>query len=190
MAYTSKTRIVAKGTGDIYIADPLTGGKKLGQMTDEDWSKIMTSLRGTFVISQEEGETSESFIDQSDLPIASTTTAGKMTISWDLPNTARQMWELLYNTVTDISTHYGTAAAGTEVIGVQTSTKKISKMLKVDLKGDGQTYIFPNLEWSRLFTKDNDDDPARFTITTTVLAAVDSSNADFWVINAMDGTAD
>ena len=65
MAYTSKQRVIAKGTGDIYIADPVVSGK----ISDAEWENIMVSLKGSFTITQEEGDTTTVEIDQSDLPV-------------------------------------------------------------------------------------------------------------------------
>lgn len=185
MAYTSKQRVIAKGTGDIYIADPVVGGK----ISDAEWENIMVSLKGSFTITQEEGDTTTVEIDQSDLPVLSETQPGNLTISWNAPNTSKAMWELLYNTVASMESIY-TGSAGEEVIGVRMNTKEIKKMLKVKMRVGGSTYVFPNLQWPRLFMKDSDDDPTYFTITCTVLAAVDTLQPDFIVINQMDGSAD
>lgn len=186
MAYTSKQRVIAKGTGDIYIADPVASGSKI---SDAEWEQVMISLKGSFTITQEEGDTTTVEIDQSDLPILSETKPGNLTISWNLPNTSKKMWELLYNTVASMDSIY-TAAAGEEVIGVKMNMKEVKKMLKVKMRVGGAVYIFPNLDWSRLFMKDSDDDPTYFTITCTVLAAIDNTQPDFIVINQMDGTSD
>ncbi|MEG1684579.1 MAG: hypothetical protein RR319_01340 [Bacteroides sp.] len=187
MAYSSKTNILAKGTGEISIADPVTGATLISAAV---WDPIMVSLKGTCVISQEEGEKSETYIDQADAPVDMDKKTGKMTIAWTLPNTCKSMWDLLCTTVDSaVMTKVYTPAAGEEVIGVKLNAKNVIKMLKIKMKKGGQTFIFPNLDWSSLFSKENEEDPASFKITTTVMAALDSKNPDFIIVNQMTGSA-
>jgi len=198
----------------------------------------------------------ESFCDQYDAAIVSTKKAGKLTVKWSLPNTARKWWEMLCNTVsttaagaaqistltlgpatsagnisitlsgvvynfavtssqtaaaiatqiaaasfagwtagavsgvvtftaaaagakvtpvfaggstgvtgvvanTTVGTDAGVyvPAAGFEAIGVKLNVKSVNKMVKAEILGDGQTYIFPNLDWTTFITKKNDTDP-------------------------------
>lgn len=188
MAYSSKTNILAKGTGEISIADPATGSALISSAS---WDPIMTSLKGTCVISQEEGEKTETYIDQSDAPIDVDTKAGKMTIAWTLPNTCKAMWDLLCETVSDeVMAKVYTPKAGEEAIGVKLNAKNVVKMLKIKMRKGGQTFIFPNLDWSTLFAKENEEDPASFKITATVMAALDRTHPDYIVINQMSGTSE
>lgn len=187
MAFTSKTNIIAKGTGEISIADPVTGSALISAA---EWKAIMVSLKDSFTITQEEGEKSETYIDQEDAPVDVTKKAGKMTIAWSLPNTCKEMWETLYETIADADmTKVYTPTAGEEVIGVKLNAKNVVKMLKVKMKKGGQTYVFPNLDWSSLFSKENEEDPASFKITTTVMSSMDAKRPDYIIINQMDGTA-
>ena len=275
---TVKSTIIAKGTGKISIADPVGTG-----LAGVVWDDALLSLKNSFVISQEAPTVSESFCDQYDAPISSTKKAGKMTITFSLPNTARKWWEMLCNTVSTtqagaaqvstLSLTAGTAAgnisiklsdvvynfavtsamtptamaaliaagtfagwtataavgvvtftataagvkttplfnggsttvagvvanttvgtnagvyvpaAGFEAIGVKLNVKSVKKMIKCNILGDGQTYIFPNLDWTSFISKKNDDDPMAFDITATVMAVLDDTTPDYIVVNALD----
>lgn len=185
MAYTSKTSVIAKGTGKLYLADKAAAGLA----SDALWTTDpIVSLKGSFKITQAEATVSENFIDQADSPIIQTVKSGKVTVEWSLPNTAKKYWQMFYNEAAGLATMY-TAAAGTEAVGITFAHKKVEKMLKAELLGDGQTFIFPNLNWATVFAKESDDDPAVFKISCTVMAEIDSTDPEMIIVTAMDGSA-
>lgn len=171
----TRTTVYAQGTGTIYSAavnaSPL----------EATWAAQMVSLKGTLKILQEEGEVKESFIDQNDLPITVVKSSGKVTIEWSFPNTAKASWEKFYNTVTTSSPATGDFA-GMDVVGVKLTNKSLTDMLRVDMKEGGQKFVFPSVDWSTLFAKEDDDNPTLFKVKVTVKAA-EGEGADFYVLN-------
>lgn len=172
----TKTVIYAQGTGTIYTSaaseTPLTA----------TWVSTMVSLKNSLKITQEEGEIKESFIDQADAPIARVKYSGKMTIEWTLPNTAKAMWEKLFKTVTTASPATGDFT-GMDATGVQLQPKTVNDMLRVDMKENGQKFVFPYVDWTTVFAKEDDDNPTCFKIKVTLMASDDAAQPDFYVLN-------
>lgn len=180
MPYTSKSLIVAKGTGKFYFAD------KSATPIAATWTEKFQTLKDSFALTQEDGETSETYVDQSDLPIKQTFKAGKMTLKFTIPNVAKSMLTEFFNTVTVSEA----APAGYEATGVKVDTKKLAKMIKVELAEQDLILIFPNLDIFRKFSGDNvNETPLGIEVTATVLANTDPAAADIIFLNKMDGTA-
>lgn len=176
-----KTTVYAMGTGTIstapYVENPLDGV----------WEANMVSLKGTLAINQEEGETKEVYIDQSDAPIIMTHSSGKVTVAFSLPNTADALWKKLYNTTAVAApvttTEKAVALGEMDAIGVKVSHKANSDMLMVEMKEGGQIFIFPHVDWASSFSKEDDDNPTMFKVTITVKANPVSDSYDFIVLN-------
>lgn len=180
MAYTSKTLIVAKGTGKFYFAD------KSATPIAATWTEKFQTLKDSFSLTQDDGETSETYVDQSDLPIKQTTKAGKMSLKFTIPNVAKSMLTEFFNTVTVSEA----APAGYEATGLKVDAKKINKMIKVELAEQDLIIIFPNLDIFRKFSGDNvNETPLGIEVTGTVLANPDAGSADIIILHKMDGTA-
>lgn len=178
MAATSKERIVAVGTGVLYSA------AKTATPVGATWTPWVSTLKGSFSITQEDGETTEIFIDQSDLPIKQTYKAGKMNVKFTVPDMSKKNIMDFFETVTVSEA----APSGYEAIGVKVGSKKISKMLKVDLAEKDLTIIFPNLDIFRKFSGDNvNETPMGVEVTCTVLADPDAAKPDIIFLAKMDG---
>lgn len=180
MPYTSKARIVAKGTGKFYWAP--VGTDYIGATYTEGF----VTLRDTFSLTQEDPEVSDVNIDQSDLPIKSTAKAGKLTMKFVIPDMSKAMVANFFNTVTVSEA----APAGYEASGIKVDIKKIDKMIKVELAEQDLILIFPNLDIARKFSGDNiNETPLGIEVTGTVLANPDPSKPDIIILHKMDGTA-
>lgn len=176
-----KTTIYAMGTGTIstapYLANPL----------DAVWTSDLVSLRGSLSILQEEGETREVYIDQSDAPIVMTHSSGKVIITFTMPNTADAYWKKFYNTTAvaapQTATTEAVALGALDAVGVQLSRKAMDDMLMIKMKEGGQIYIFPFVDWVSTFAKEDEDNPTAFKVTITVKANPTTSSYDFIVLN-------
>lgn len=177
----SKTTVYAMGTGKIHTAP------KVANPLDGIWTASMVSLRGTLAINQEEGETKEVFIDQSDSPIMMIHASGKVVITFNAPNTAKAQWESLFATAAvsapATTTEMATALGAMDAIGVKVQHKAKDDMLMVEMKEGGQRFIFPFVDWVSSFAKEDDDNPTLFRITITVLANPETDSYDFIVLN-------
>lgn len=177
----AKETIYAIGTGDIstapFIANPLDGV----------WTKSLVSLKGSLVISQEEGEVKEVYIDQKDAPVVMLRSAGKVTVTFKAPNTAKAQWEKLFDTATvaapQTTGETAVALGAMDNVGVKVKHKSVSDMFMVEMKEGGQKFIFPFVDWATSFAKEDDDNPTLFNITLTVKANPDTSSYDFIVLN-------
>lgn len=180
MAYTSKSRIVAQGTGKIFFAN--VSATPIGATWDFD----VQTLRGTLSLTQEDGESSETYIDQSDLPIKQTTKAGKFTVKFVIPNMSKASVSKFYNTVTVSEA----APAGYEASGVKVDTKKIDQMLKIEVAESDLIMIFPSIDIFRKLSGDNiNETPMGIEVTVTVKSNPDPTKADIILLHKMDGTA-
>lgn len=176
-----KETVYAMGTGVIYtapsIANPLDGV----------WTPSMVSLKGSLVIAQEEGEVKEVYIDQKDAPILMLRSAGKVTVTFNAPNTSDAQWKKLFNTATVdapvTSTEMAVALGAMDKVGVKVQHKALTDMFMVEMKEGGQRFIFPFVDWSASFAKEDDDNPTMFKITLTVKANEATDSYDFIVLN-------
>lgn len=177
----SKPTVYAIGTGIISTAP------KVANPLDGVWTQSLVSLRNTFSITQEEGETTEVYIDQKDAPIVVVHSTGKVTVTFNAPNTAISQWEKLFKTAVvaapATTTETAVALGAMDAIGVKLEHKSLDDMLMVEMKEGGQRFIFPFLDWSSSFAKEDEENPTMFRITLTVKANPDTDSYDFIVLN-------
>lgn len=182
MAYTSKPSVVALGVGSVYVADydaanniSPTGG----------WTEMFKTLKDSFSFTQEDGET-VSITANTGETLYAYTTDGKTGFKFIIPNTSKAMLNMFFNTVTVSEA----APSGYEAVGMKTSNKSITKMIKIEFADKLQTYIFPFISVSRKYSGDNPNEaPIGIEVSATVTSNPDSSKPDYIIINKMDGTA-
>lgn len=184
MANSAKSSIIAVGTGKFYTATKST------TPLAATWVESFQSIKDTFKLEQADGTVTEIYIDQSDLPIYSVTKAGKITATWQIPNTATTLLNMFFNTVSETATVAAPLVVGSksyEAVGMKLNLKDPNLMFKVEI-GDAadQAYIFYNLSLSRKLIPPSSTTAGAIELKFDVLANPDPLKSDFIILNAIN----
>ena len=134
----------------------------------------------------------EVYTDQSDLPIYSVSKAGKLTVTFQIPNTATVMLDQFFNTIDETATVAVPLTGGTwgsksyEGVGMKLDLKDPNLMFRVDIGLGDQIMIFYNLSISRTFIPPTSTTAGAIEITFDVLANPDPAKSDFIILNAIN----
>ena len=183
MANSAKTSIIAVGTGKFYTATKST------TPLSATWVETFQSIRDTFKLEQADGTVTEIFIDQSEAPIYSVTKAGKITATWQVPNTSTAMLNMFFNTVTETATVLAPLVVGSksyEAVGMKLDLKDPNLMFKVEVGSGDQAYIFYNLSISRKLVPPSSTTAGAIELKFDVLANPDPLKSDFIILNAIN----
>ena len=183
MANTSKTSIIAVGTGRFYTATKST------TPLSATWVETFQSIKDTFKLEQADGTVTEIFTDQSEAAIYSVTKAGTITATWQIPNTATAMLKTFFNTVDETATVSAPLVVGEksyEAVGMKLDLKDPNLMFKVEMGSGDQAYIFYNLSISRKLVPPSSTTAGAIELKFTVLANPDPLKSDFIILNAID----
>ena len=183
MANTAKTSIVAVGIGKIYTAP------KSSSPLAATWTETFQSIKDSFKMEQADGTAVEVYTDQSDSAIYSVTTAGAITATWQIPNTASSMLNLFFNTVDETATVAAPLVIGGssyEAIGMKMDLKDPDLMFRVDIGTGEQAYIFYNVSVSRKLVPPTSTTAGAIELTLTVLANPDTAKSDFIILNKVN----
>lgn len=183
---SAKDSIIGMGIGKIYTATksttPLTA----------TWVETFQSIKDTFKMEQADGTVTEVYTDQSDLPIYSVTKAGKLSVTFQIPNTSTAMLNMFFNTVTETATVAAPKTGTTygsnsyEAVGMKLDLKDPNLMFRVDIGTGDQIMIFYNLSVSRKLIPPSSTTPGAIEIKFDVLANPDPTKSDFLILNAIN----
>lgn len=172
----SKTSIIGIGTGKVYIADKLTTG-----ILAATWTEAFQTLKDSLKLEQADGDVVEVYVDQSALPVYSVKKAGKLTLTFSVPNLSTTMLNLFFNVVSETSND-----ADYEAIGMKMDLKTIDKMIKIELNDGEQVWVFYNLTISRKLTGSTlSTAPMVIEVTAEVTANPDPTKSDFIILNEL-----
>lgn len=172
----SKTSIIGIGTGKVYIADKLTTG-----ILAATWTEAFQTLKDSLKLEQADGDVVEVYVDQSALPVYSVKKAGKLTLTFSVPNLSTTMLNLFFNVVSETSND-----ADYEAIGMKMDLKTIDKMIKIELNDGEQVWVFYNLTISRKLTGSTlSTAPMVIEVTAEVTANPDPTKSDFIILNML-----
>ena len=183
MANTAKTSIIAVGIAKIYTAT------KSATPLSATWVESFQSIKDSFKMTQASATVTEIFTDQSDLPIYSVSKAGKLTVVFDIPNTATAMLNTFFNTVAETATVLAPLVIGTasyEAVGMKLDLKDPNLMFRVDIGSGDQSMIFYNLAISRMLKPPSSTTAGSIEITFDVLANPDPLKSDFIILNKVN----
>ena len=170
----SRTSIIGIGTGKFSIATKLTTG-----ILAATWVEAFQTLKDSVKLEQADGDVVEVFIDQSSLPVYSVKKAGKLTLTFSIPNTSTAMLNMFFNVTTETSND-----AAYEAIGMKMDLKDINKMIKMELAGSDQVWVFYNLTVSRKLTGSTlSTAPMVIEVTAQITANPDPAKSDFIILN-------
>ena len=161
--------VVSTGIAKVSVAP-------IGKITASTvWTELFYTLKDSVNISQGEPTNNEIKVDQKQTAIAVSYEAGEFNISFDIPDTSKEIIEYFYNTVA--GTPY--APEGKEAIGVLLDNKITKAMLKFDFESSGQSLVItngefvPNLSGETLSTN-----PLAIHVTATAKAAEGGAAAE------------
>ena len=186
--YTTQSSIIAVGTGKIWTAPKST------TPLSATWTETFQTLKDSLKIDQAAGTAIEVFIDQSELPVYSVTKAGKVTLTFQIPNTATAMLNTFFNTVVETATTStplsitGTSgAAPYEGVGLKMSLKNPDIMFRVELAEGNQMWVFYNLTISRrLVAGTLSTSPVVIEVTADITANPDPTKSDVIILNKVN----
>jgi hypothetical protein len=185
MANSAKSSIIAVGIGKIYTATKST------TPLAATWVESFQSIKDTFKMTQETATVTEIYVDQSDLPIYSVSKAGKLSATFQIPNTATAMLNTFFNTVSETATVAAPVTGSTwgsksyEAVGMKMSIKDPNIMFRVDIGVGDQIMIFYNLNVSKALIPPTSTTAGAIEITFDVLANPDPAKSDFLILNAV-----
>lgn len=172
----SKTSIIGIGTGKFSIANKVSTG-----VLAATWTEAFQTLKDSVKLEQADGDVVEVFIDQSALPVYSVKKAGKLTLTFSIPNLSTAMLNMFFNVATETSND-----AAYEAIGMQMSLKSVDKMIKMELAGSDQVWVFYNLTISRKLTGSTlSTAPMVIEVTAEITANPDPTKSDFIILNKL-----
>lgn len=182
--YTTQSSIIAVGTGTIWTAP------KDQSPLDATWTETFQTLKDSLKIDQAAGTAIEVFIDQSELPIYSVTKAGKVTLTFQIPNTSTAMLNTFFNTVTetpDTTTPLVIDSVPYEGVGLKMTLKDPNIMFRVELAEGNQMWIFYNLTISRrLVAGTLSTSPVVIEVTADITANPDPTKSDVIILNKVN----
>lgn len=185
--YTTQASIIAVGTGTIWTAT------KSATPLSATWVETFQTLKDSLKIDQAAGTAIEVFVDQNELPVYSVTKAGKVTLTFQIPNTSTAMLNLFFNTVTetpDTTTPLLIpAVTGTpyEAVGLKMTLKDPDIMFRVELAEGNQMWIFYNLTISRrLVAGTLSTSPVVIEVTADITANPDPAKSDVIILNKVN----
>lgn len=139
------------------------------------WKEVFYTLKDSVNISQTEPTKNEIKVDQKQTPIAVSYESGEFNISFDIPDTAKEVIKQFYNT--DDGLVY--APDDTEAVGVLLDNRIVKTMIKFDFQSSGQSLIVTNGEMVANLSGDTlSTNPLAIHVTVTAKAAEGGDNAE------------
>jgi len=186
--YTTQSSIIAVGTGKIWTST------KSATPLASSWTETFQTLKDSLKIDQAAGTAIEVFVDQNELPVYSITKAGKVTLTFQIPNTSTAMLNLFFNavsetpnTTTPLSVTGTNGAAPYEAVGLKMSLKDPNIMFRVELAEGNQMWIFYNLNISRrLVAGTLSTSPVVIEVTADITANPDPAKSDVIILNKVN----
>lgn len=185
--YTTQSSIIAVGTGKIWTSP------KSATPLASTWTETFQTLKDSVKIDQAAGTAIEVFIDQSELPVYSVTKAGKVTLTFQIPNTSTAMLNTFFNTVSETPNTTTPlkipADTGTpyEAVGLKFSLKNPDIMFRLELAEGNQMWIFYNLTISRrLVAGTLSTSPVVIEVTADITANPDPTKSDVIILNKVN----
>jgi len=124
--------VYTSGLDGFYVS-PLTT-IKLAQ-----WERIGLNMKGTFVFTEEDAETTDQYVEETDLPIFSTKKAGLKSITTEIPDMSVATFQRLFNTGTPANVVVEGAAM--KRVALPDAAQTINYMCKI-VPSDGVEQIY------------------------------------------------
>lgn len=141
----------------------------LSKIEDAQWELLAWNMKGTFVFAEEDAETTEQYVEETDLPILSSKKAGLKSFTTSIPDMSPDVAEKLFGaTVTSVTVE----GKPTKRVSLPDSSQTINYMFKIVPKeGIEQIYFTKGDVATKLEGTLTDDEVFTMNLTVKALAS-------------------
>lgn len=142
----------------------------LSKIEDAQWELLAWNLKGTFVFSEEDAETTEQYVEETDLPILSSKTAGLKSFTTSIPDMAPSVAVRLFGAT--VSETMVVEGKNTKRVSLPDSAQTINYMFKIVPKsGIEQIYFTKGDVATKIEGTLTDDEVFSMGLTVKALAS-------------------